>query len=55
MALDRAAAEATEQYVHGPYRFEVLQGCSHWLQDEAPEQVSDLIVSFLTAKSTNDF
>jgi pimeloyl-ACP methyl ester carboxylesterase len=51
MALGRAAAEATVHYVNGPYRFEVLQGYSHWLQDEAPEALSDLIVGHLTRQS----
>lgn len=48
MALGRAAAEATERYVNGHYRFEVLPGYSHWLQDEATETVRELIVGHLT-------
>jgi pimeloyl-ACP methyl ester carboxylesterase len=48
MALGRAAAEATERYVSGPYRFEALPGYSHWLLDEAREQLSNLIVNHLT-------
>ncbi len=48
MALGRAAAQATERYVYGPYRFEALTGYSHWLQDEAWEEVSNLIVNHLT-------
>jgi len=50
MALGRAAAEATGRYVNGQYRFEVLPGYSHWLQDEAPEAVRDLIVRHLTSR-----
>lgn len=48
MALGRAAAEATGKYVNGPYHFEVLPGYSHWLQDEAPEEVRNFIVRHLT-------
>jgi pimeloyl-ACP methyl ester carboxylesterase len=48
MALGRAAAEATERYVRGPYRFAALPGYSHWLLDEAREQLSNLIVNHLT-------
>jgi pimeloyl-ACP methyl ester carboxylesterase len=48
MALGRAAAETTGRYVNGQYRFEVLPGYSHWLQDEAPEAVRNLIVRHLT-------
>jgi pimeloyl-ACP methyl ester carboxylesterase len=47
MALGRAAAEATGKYVSGEYHFEVLPGCSHWLQNEAPKAISDLIIRHL--------
>jgi len=30
-ALGRVAAEATAEYVAGSYRFEVLDGVSHWV------------------------
>ena len=40
IALGRKAAEATERYVTGPYRFEVLTGLSHWIPDEAPDALS---------------
>lgn len=50
MALGRAAAEATGRYVTGQYRFEVLSGYSHWLQDEAPEAIRDFIVRHLTGQ-----
>lgn len=42
-ALGRAAAERTERYVDGPYRFEVLEGLGHWLPEEAPGTVAGLI------------
>jgi pimeloyl-ACP methyl ester carboxylesterase len=48
MAIGRVAAEATEQYISGPYRFEVLPGCSHWLQNEAAEAIGSLLISHLT-------
>jgi pimeloyl-ACP methyl ester carboxylesterase len=50
MALGRAAAEATGRYVNGQYHFEVLPGYSHWLQDEAPEAIKDLIVRHITSQ-----
>jgi pimeloyl-ACP methyl ester carboxylesterase len=43
VALSRRAAELTAQYVTGPYRFEVTDG-SHWIPDEQPGLVHDLIV-----------
>jgi pimeloyl-ACP methyl ester carboxylesterase len=42
-ALGRAAAEATGDHVSGPYRFEVLDGLSHWLPETAPGLVSRLV------------
>lgn len=41
--ISRAAAELCGRYVNGPYRFEILRGASHWLPEEAPEQVSALL------------
>lgn len=47
MALGRSAAEATQCYAGGEYRFEVLPGCSHWLQDEVPAIVRDLVLGHI--------
>jgi pimeloyl-ACP methyl ester carboxylesterase len=49
-ALGRAAAEQTARYVDGPYRFEVLEGLSHWLPEEAPETVATLITDRVLAR-----
>ena len=43
-ALGREAAEATAAWVEGPYRFEVLEGVSHWLPEEAPEVLNALLL-----------
>lgn len=48
-ALGREAAEATEDHVTGPYRFEVLQGLSHWLPEVAPDDVGRLVREHLAA------
>ena len=37
-AFGRAAAEATAEWVHGPYSFEVLEHVSHWIPETAPER-----------------
>jgi pimeloyl-ACP methyl ester carboxylesterase len=47
LALGRTAAEATAQHVTGPYRFEVLQGVSHWVPEEAPEQLTGWLLEHL--------
>jgi hypothetical protein len=35
--------------VQGAYRFEVLEGVSHWVPETAPQQLSDLLVRHLTS------
>jgi pimeloyl-ACP methyl ester carboxylesterase len=48
-AFGPAAAQETEQWVDGPYRFETLQGVSHWIPEEAPETLSRLLLEHLQA------
>ncbi|MCA1690802.1 MAG: alpha/beta hydrolase [Actinobacteria bacterium] len=43
-ALGREAADGTASYVDGPYRFEVLDGVSHWIPEEAPELLGRLLI-----------
>jgi pimeloyl-ACP methyl ester carboxylesterase len=47
VALGRDAAEATGSFVEGPYRFEVLEGVSHWIPEEAPEALNRLLLEHL--------
>lgn len=47
--LTRYAAERTARYVSGPYRFEVLEGMSHWLPTGAADRVSVLLREHLAA------
>jgi pimeloyl-ACP methyl ester carboxylesterase len=44
VALGRHAAEATSGFVTGPYRFEVLEGVSHWIPEMAPDAVVDAVM-----------
>ena len=48
-ALGREAAEATADHVEGPYRFEVLEGVSHWIAEEAPSTTNALLLDHLGA------
>jgi len=50
-ALCIDGAVLTGEYVEGPYRFEVLEGVSHWIPDLAPEAMSSLLVDHLTRYS----
>nr|WP_294693816.1 alpha/beta fold hydrolase [uncultured Friedmanniella sp.] len=47
VALGRRAAEATADYVRGPYRFEVLAGVSHWVPEERPAELAALVLDHL--------
>jgi len=47
--LTRYSAERTGHYVTGPYRFEVLEGMSHWLPSGAAEPVGSLLKDHLAA------
>ena len=48
-AVGEVAARAVAQHLQGPYRFEVLEGVSHWVTEEAPEQMSALLLEHLGA------
>ena len=49
MALGREAAEATAHHVSGPYRFEALEGVSHWIPEQAPDALNRLLLEHLAA------
>jgi pimeloyl-ACP methyl ester carboxylesterase len=44
VALVRAGAELTAQYVDADYRLEVLDGVSHWIPDDQPERLAEIIL-----------
>jgi pimeloyl-ACP methyl ester carboxylesterase len=46
-ALGRRAAEATAEFVAGRYQFAVLEGVSHWVPEEAPEELGRLLLAHL--------
>ncbi|MFF8791133.1 alpha/beta fold hydrolase [Streptomyces sp. NPDC015125] len=46
-ALGRGAAESTGEWADGPYRFEALEGASHWLPEEVPDVVTPKILDHL--------
>ncbi len=43
--VGRIAADGTGDFVSAPYRFEVLPGVGHFAADQAPERVSELLLS----------
>jgi pimeloyl-ACP methyl ester carboxylesterase len=44
VAIGRTAAEACAQYVTGDYRFRELPGVTHWIPEQAPEQLAAAIL-----------
>ncbi len=46
-ALGPDAARATADFVEGPYRFEVLEGVSHWIAEQAPDELNRLLLEHL--------
>lgn len=49
LALGRKAADMTGDYVTGPYRYEVLEGVSHWIPEEVPHRTAELLLDFFSA------
>jgi pimeloyl-ACP methyl ester carboxylesterase len=47
--LGRGAADATADLVTGPYRFEVLEGVSHWIPELAADRFGALLLEHLAA------
>jgi pimeloyl-ACP methyl ester carboxylesterase len=46
-ALGPTAAHATGSHVDGPYRFEILEGVSHWVPEQAADRLSALLLEHL--------
>jgi pimeloyl-ACP methyl ester carboxylesterase len=41
--ITRSAVDQNPRFVLAPYRLEVLPGVSHWIPEEAPERLADLV------------
>jgi pimeloyl-ACP methyl ester carboxylesterase len=49
-ALAEAGMTGSSRYVDGSFRYERIEGAGHWMQLDAPDQVSALLIDFLPAK-----
>jgi pimeloyl-ACP methyl ester carboxylesterase len=49
IALLEKGAQMCGDYVLGEYRFEVLKGVSHWIVDEQPDTMADLLLDWFAA------
>jgi pimeloyl-ACP methyl ester carboxylesterase len=48
-ALPKKGAQLCGDYVLGEYRFEVMEGVSHWIVDEQPDAMADLLLEWFGA------
>ena len=49
-SIGRAAADATEELVTGPYDFVVLEGVSHWIPEQAAATFTPLLLAHLAGR-----
>jgi pimeloyl-ACP methyl ester carboxylesterase len=49
IALMPKAAHDTARYATGEYRFEIMPGVSHWIPDEQPDKLADLLLDWFGA------
>ncbi len=47
MALTEEQMTGSERFVAGPWRYERLEGVSHWVPVHAPDRLNALLVDFL--------
>lgn len=48
-ALREQAARDTARFVDAEYRFEIVPGATHWLPDECPDLIADLVLDWIAA------
>ena len=48
MALGETQMQESGAFVDGPWRYERIDGCDHWVPVHAPEQLTALLLDFLT-------
>jgi pimeloyl-ACP methyl ester carboxylesterase len=50
--LARKGADLTADEVTGPYRYEILEGVSHWIPEEVPKVVASLVIEHARTHGT---
>jgi pimeloyl-ACP methyl ester carboxylesterase len=48
VALSKEMTYGQEKWVTGPYRIEYIKDCSHWVNEEQPESVNQLLLEHLS-------
>jgi hypothetical protein len=49
--VGRRAAELTEQFVSGPYRFVEIEGGGHFIVDQFPDYIAQLLIEHIRSTS----
>lgn len=52
-AMCEAGMTGSARYVKGPWRYERIEGASHWIQLDAPDRVNALLLDFLGSHDTS--
>jgi pimeloyl-ACP methyl ester carboxylesterase len=48
-ALEESGMKSSERFIDASWRYERIEGSGHWMQLEAPDQISALLIDFLPA------
>jgi pimeloyl-ACP methyl ester carboxylesterase len=51
IAIGRRAAELTSRWVTGPFDFKVLDGVSHWIPEQAPDELAGYLLERIRSVS----
>jgi pimeloyl-ACP methyl ester carboxylesterase len=51
IAIGRRAAELTSRWVTGPFEFKVLDGVSHWIPEQVPDELAAYILERISSVS----
>lgn len=55
VALGRRGVELAERHVDGPFELQVLTGVSHWIPDEAPDVLAEIVCERIDSAENKGF
>lgn len=53
LGKELAAAEHTKELIEAPFSLNLISNCGHWVQQEAPDEVNQIMSEFLHKDKTN--
>ena len=45
--ISKGITEGTNEFVDAPFSLKIIPDCGHWIEQEAPEEVNQIIDEFL--------